>query len=310
MANEAPAAAPAKTAAPAVDPKAAPSTTNGTVPDPAATEVIKVNGKEVKVTPAQLRALAQKGYFADGQLKSVDVLKKSTSALIDSLKDPARALQTLVEAGIKPEDLLERILASNSSEATKEKLSEWVYKNVVETAKLTPAQLADRQKLSEYERLKAEDDKRKESEKQTKLTAQQQQIYNAVRNEVVNQVKADKTFPQVEGVIRQVIDTLRAINKKGAPITKETVTKAMEKVKKDFVLMQQAILDADDDAENLIARIGEARALKISKALIARLQKAGKKPAAKPEEGEEKTTEKIDRRLGRHASGYNLMKFE
>lgn len=301
--NEAPALVPETTeAAPVVPP---------TVPVPGATETLKVNGKEIKVTKAQLIAAAQKGFFADQKLKSVDVLAKKTESLLASLKTPEGAMQVLKDAGLSAEALLDKILESDASDAAKEKMSQWVYKNVVQAAKLTPEEVERDKKLSDYERLKKQEEARKQAYLTAKQQAQVQQVYSAVRAEVTKQILADKTFPQTEGSIRQVVEKLRVMNKQGVPVTTESVTKALGLVKKDHLLHQQAMLDTIEDPEGLIALVGEARALKISKALVARLQ-AKTKASAKEEKVQEKSvrekvTDRIDKKLGRTSQGYTIL---
>lgn len=301
--NEAPALVPETTeAAPVVPP---------TVPVPGATETLKVNGKEIKVTKAQLIAAAQKGFFADQKLKSVDVLAKKTESLLASLKTPEGAMQVLKDAGLSAEALLDKILESDASDAAKEKMSQWVYKNVVQAAKLTPEEVERDKKLSDYERLKKQEEARKQADLTAKQQAQVQQVYSAVRAEVTKQILADKTFPQTEGSIRQVVEKLRVMNKQGVPVTTESVTKALGLVKKDHLLHQQAMLDTIEDPEGLIALVGEARALKISKALVARLQ-AKTKASAKEEKVQEKSvrekvTDRIDKKLGRTSQGYTIL---
>lgn len=301
--NEAPALVPETTeAAPVVPP---------TVPVPGATETLKVNGKEIKVTKAQLIAAAQKGFFADQKLKSVDVLAKKTESLLASLKTPEGAMQVLKDAGLSAEALLDKILESDASDAAKEKMSQWVYKNVVQAAKLTPEEVERDKKLSDYERLKKQEEARKQAYLTAKQQAQVQRVYSAVRAEVTKQILADKTFPQTEGSIRQVVEKLRVMNKQGVPVTTESVTKALGLVKKDHLLHQQAMLDTIEDPEGLIALVGEARALKISKALVARLQ-AKTKASAKEEKVQEKSvrekvTDRIDKKLGRTSQGYTIL---
>lgn len=301
--NEAPALVPETTeAAPVVPP---------TVPVPGATETLKVNGKEIKVTKAQLIAAAQKGFFADQKLKSVDVLAKKTESLLASLKTPEGAMQVLKDAGLSAEALLDKILESDASDAAKEKMSQWVYKNVVQAAKLTPEEVERDKKLSDYERLKKQEEARKQADLTAKQQAQVQRVYSAVRAEVTKQILADKTFPQTEGSIRQVVEKLRVMNKQGVPVTTESVTKALGLVKKDHLLHQQAMLDTIEDPEGLIALVGEARALKISKALVARLQ-AKTKASAKEEKVQEKSvrekvTDRIDKKLGRTSQGYTIL---
>ncbi len=299
--------------------KPASAAPGGATPDankPGVTEPtfdVKVNGQVKKLTQAQLVAAAQKGIFADQKLKSMDVLQGKTASLIKALKTPEGILGILKDPalGASPKEVFKKLMASDVvDDELKESMAKWVYDNVVVQAQKTPEQLAQEKRLARLEQLEKDESDRKASV----LSAQQKQqvdgIYQAVRSEVTKQLVADKTFPQTEGAIRQVIDKLRVMNRKGAPITTESVGKALDLVKKDYLLLQQSILDADDDAESLIARIGEGRALKISKALIARLKK---KTALATDEkpGGEAATENLDsrnsRKFGRDRHGYQVL---
>lgn len=294
-----------------IDPKAVPL--NGSKPVEEATEEIKVNGKVIKLTKAQLVAAAQKGMFADQKLKSMDVLQNKTAALINALKTDPMSVLNDPALGISREALLDKIMAADVSDATKEKMSKWVYDNVVVTSKMTPEQLEKEKKLSDYERLKKAEEDRKTKEVTEAQNAQITQIYQAIRGEVTKQVLADKTFPQTEGSIRAVVEKLRVMNKQGAPITTENIGKALGLVKKDHILHQQALMDTIEDPEGLIALVGEERALKISRALVARIQaKAKLKVAEAKPEGEaprEKTTDRIDKKLGRTPQGYTVLDY-
>ena len=305
--------APAKAAAPAtetkaVDPKAAPVAT----PEP--TKEIVVNGKKLQVTEKQLIALAQKGYFADNKLKSVEVLQNKTATLLNDLKTPEGILKTLKDPslGANPKEVFKKLMASDViDDELKEEMSAWVYKNVVQQSKLTPEQIEQQKKLSDYERLKAQEEKRKADE-QTKAQQEQiEQVRQAIRAEVGKQLKDDKTFPLIEGSVRQIFDKIRVMNKKGAPVTSETVTKAIAEVRKDILTHQQNIFDAIEDPEALVKFFGEARALKISKALIARLKAKGKVEAKKTETQEEgvreKITDKIDKKFNKTPHGYTVL---
>ncbi|MDE2099555.1 MAG: hypothetical protein KGL39_20045 [Patescibacteria group bacterium] len=320
-------------AAPAADPKAGLPPTNGTAngltqpPKPGETTItqppkpgeqtrtIKVNGKEYQVTETQLIALAQKGMFADQSLKSIDVLKKSSASILARLKTPDGIIGLAKEAGITEDALIDKLVDSGAiSEQAGEKLSLWVYKNKVEPAKLTPEQIEDRKKLEEYGRLKKADEERKKLDAESKQKSQVTQIYQAVRTEVVKQITADKTFPQIEGSIRQVIDKLRVMNRNKVPLTPQAIAKAMELVKKDHILFQQSILDGDKDqpdyGERLISRIGEERALAISRALIARLKaktKAAVKTETNGEEKKEGLEESLNRKYNKTKSGLTVM---
>jgi hypothetical protein len=279
-----------------------------------ATRDITVNGKKIAVTDAQLTALAQKGYFADQKLKSMEVLAKNSQGLINALKTPEGLLNVLKDPslGNSPKAVLKALLKSDAiDEETKEDISKWVYDNVVQTAKMTPEELEKSKKLSDYERLKKQEDERKEKDINEQQKAKINQIYSAVRAEVTKQILADKTFPQTEGSIRAVVEKIRVMNKQKIPVTVESIGKAIQLVKKDHLLHQQSMFDALEDPEQLIALFGEDRALKISKALVARLRKK-EKESGKVETREngprKKVTDEADERFGRTAGGYTLKK--
>ena len=297
----------ADTKAPAADPKAA----GVAKPVEQVTRDIIVNGKPVKVTDKQLVALAQKGMFADSKLKSLDVLQKSAASLIEKLKSPEGLLEILKDPklGASPKEVFRKLMASDViDDELKEDMTKWVYDKVVVAGKKTPEQLETEKKLSEYEKMKKQQEDQRLKQLSEQQKAQVQQIYQAVRSEVVKQVAADKTFPQVEGSIRAVVEKLRVMNKQGTQITPQAVTKAIELTKKDILLHQQAIFDAIEDPEALISFFGEARALKISKALVARLKtKAGAKETAKPAGEKKESLQEREKRHGTVAGGYQVM---
>jgi hypothetical protein len=307
------AATQATTEAAAVDPKAAAGTAvaAAAVEKVEATETIKVNGKEVKVTPAQLRALAQKGYFADQRVKSADVVTQKTTALINALKTPDGFLEVLQDKslGVNPKEVFKKLLSAGFvDDEVRDMMGEYLYNNDPRINKgLTPEQLEQRKKLDDYERLKKQEDQRKQEDLTKQQQAQVQQVYQAVRAEVAKQVVADKTFPQTEGTIRQVVEKLRVMNRQGLPVTTENVTKALGLVKKDFLAHQTAILDAITDDEALVAAIGEARALRISRALVKRLQAKGKTVAAEGAEKLPKNQDTISKKFGKERHGYTVM---
>ena len=314
------AAPPAKTTAPGTataDPKAGTTAAGAAAPVAAAeaTEVVKINGKEYRLTKAQLIAAAQKGMFADQKLKSVDALQKGTAGLLADLKTPEGWVKLLKNPalGANPQAVIAKLLDSDIiDEATAEKFEKWVYDKRVRPSKLTPEQIQTEKDLSEYAKLKADKESREKNEATAAENAKIQNIRAGVRAEVGKQILADKTFPQTEGAVRSVIEKLRVMNKKGAQITTENIGKALQQVKKDHILHQQALFDAvGEDPEALISIFGEARALRISRALVARHKLKGAKKAAPAESEEparrEKTTEAIDRKLNRTSHGYRIM---
>jgi hypothetical protein len=277
-----------------------------------ATETIKVNGKEMKVTPSQLRALAQKGAFADERLKSLDVLQSSTKNLLESLKTPEGLMKVLKDPnlGASPKEVLRKLMASDVvDDELKEEISRWVYDNVVVQGKKTPEQIETEKKLSKLAQLEKDDADRKSAALNEQQKAQVAQVYQAVRTEVTKQIVADKTFPKTEGSIRAVVEKLRVMNRQGAPITEASITKALALVKNDHMLHQQSLLDAFEDPEQLIAAIGEPRALKIARALATRLKAKGAIKTAPKKDDE--TAENLDarntRKFGRERHGYNVL---
>ena len=302
------------TAAPAANTEAA-APAEGTVTPTAATteatETIKVNGKAIKLTKAALIAAAQKGYFADQRIKSADVLKGKTEALINSLKTPDGLLQILKDPalGASPKEVFKRLMSSDIiDDELKEEMSKWVYNNVVQTAKLTPEQIEERKKLSEYDRMKKAEEERNKSEQTKAQQARVEGIRKAVVSEIKKQLDASKTFPQTERAIADVVQKLRVMNKQGAGVTVENVTKAIAQVNKEYLAHQQAMFDTLEDPEKLIELFGEARALKISRALVARLQSKGKVKAATEEGGDTgKIQERIAKRLGKTEQGYTVV---
>ncbi len=311
MAGETTTAAPLVKAETSVaDPKAAAAVA---VPEP--TRDFKINGKIVKLTAAQVDAFAARGVNADQKLKSVDELQKGTAALIADLKTPEGWVKLLKNPslGANPKAIISKLLESDLiDEETAGSLEKWVYDKRVRPAKMTPEQLQQEKDNSDYAKLKAEKEARDKNEATAAEQAKIQNIRAGVRAEVGKQILADKTFPQTEGSVRQVIEKLRVMNKKGAPITVENIGKALSQVKNDHILHQQALFDAiGEDPEALISIFGEARALRISRALVARHKLKGAKKAAPAEpDGEvrrEKTTEAIDRKLNRTPHGYRIM---
>lgn len=307
---DAPAAVPAATP-PDAPAKGAPGAPAAVAPNPEATETIKVNGKEVKVTKAQLIAYAQKGMFADGKLKSMGTLTEKTAGLLNALKTPEGLLGILKDPslGANPKEVLRSLLKSDLiDDELKEDIARWTYENIVKRGQLTPEQIENEKKLTDYERLKKADEDRKTAALSEQNKAQVNQVYQALRGEISKQIVADKTFPQTEGAIRSVVDKLRVMNKKGATITQENITKALALVKKDHLLHQQTMFDAIEDPEALIALFGEARALKISKALVARLKnKAAVKVAPAKDEESLSGDKARQKKFGVDRHGYHVM---
>ncbi len=302
---EAPAAAPAATDAPAKGAPAVPAAAAA----PEATETIKVNGKEIKVTKAQLIAAAQKGYFADSKLKSMGVLSEKTAALLADIKSPAGLLKILKDPslGANPKEIMKALISSDLvDEEMLDEIAKLTHDRWLPRQKMTPEQIENEKKLTDYERLKKQDEDRKQQALSQQNQAQIQHIYQAVRAEVSKQIVEDKTFPKTEGAIKAVIETLKSINKKGSPVTVENIGKALAKVKKDHLIHQQTMFDAIDDPESLIALVGEARALKISKALVARLKAKGAAKAAEKKEPQVGEKARVSR-FGTDRHGYTVM---
>ena len=280
----------AAVAVPAAEPAKAAGLTDTKAPalTGAPTREIVVNGKKIAVTDAQLVALAQKGSFADSKLKSMEVLSGKTAALIQALKTPQGIAAILKDPalGANPKEVIRHLLGSDLiDEELAGDLEKWVYDKRVRPAKMTPEQIQQEKDLADYKRLKADKEARDKQEMTTKQQAQVDSIRNAVRAEIGKQLGEKKNFPVTERTVRDVAEKLRVMNKKGAAVSVESIGKAIDLVHKELLGHQQTMLDAikDEDPEALINLIGEQRALRISRALVARL-KLRDKAKVKPEE--------------------------
>lgn len=315
--TQAPKAAPIQASTETKGPADGATTSTAKPAEGATSRSLKFNGKTYNVTEEQYQALAQKGMLADQSLKSVDVLKKSTQGLIDSIKSPEQFLGMLKtnakELGIDPKDYLRQLVSKGLvDDDDLEFLASETHNKWLPRQKMTPEQIEQNKKLAEYEQLKKEKEARLKDDLTKQQQAQVQEVYQQVRSEVTKQVLADKTFPQTEGTIRSVVEKLRVMNKKGAPITVENVTKALGLVKTDFIAHQVAILDSITDDNALVEAIGKPRALRISRALIAALRPnvEAKPKAEKAEDGpRRKVTQELNDKYQRHPLGYSLTQF-
>jgi hypothetical protein len=250
----------------------------------------------------------------------MDLALKNTQNLVEALKTPEGTIAFAKQMGIAPETLIERLLGSDISENAKEIVGRVAHKLFVEEPKLTPQQIEDRKKLTDYERLKRQEDERKKQEITQKQQAEMQGMYKAIKGEVSKSVLEDKTLAHTEENLRRLIDKIRVVNrnfkaKQGRDLSmdevKTVIPKAIGWVHKDNQLHRNAMIEAvKGDSEKLISLVGEDMAMAISRALISRVQarqkEAGKKPAENPQR-RESVTEKIDRELGRTPQGFKVM---
>lgn len=294
--------------APVADPKAAAAPV---VEEPK--EEYIVSGKKVLLTKAQAKAAVQKGLFADQQLKSVEVLKSKATALMEALKTPEGLLGVLKDPslGASPKEVFRKLMQSDIiDDELKEDIGKWTYENIVKKAQLSPEQIEQEKKLSDYERLKKQEEDRARQDEESKQFQIVQQVRNEIHAEISKQIIADKTFPQTAETVRAVAEKLRVMNKKGAPVSAESITKALGLVKKDILTHQQAMFDALEDPQALVDLFGRERALKMSRALVALIQKKDEKTEVKPKEDvkdDTKTTDKIDKKYGKTRHGYSIM---
>jgi hypothetical protein len=272
-------------AAPAADPKAAaPAAPVAPAPEP--TEEYVVEGKKYNLTAKQAKALVQKGLFADQKLQSVDKLVKSSEQLTNLLKTNPAAVFGDKALGANPREVIKNLLNSNLiDQDTKEDIGKWVYENIVQASKKDP-------KILELERrAKQADDYEKQLKDQEAAQKKQSdeaataQAYNAIRTEIGNQIKADKTFPENEDAVRLVGNKIRVAVRAGKPIT---VKQALDLVKKDYYKMQENLFDAVTDDEQFIALIGEARAKRLNDAFVKRFKAKSDKKEEKKQDNSDK----------------------
>lgn len=268
-----------------------------------------VDGKKVSLTDKQVTAIVQKGLYADKKLESVSILQKRTESLLNTLKTPEGLINVLKDPslGNSPKEVFKRLMNSDIvDDELKETMARWVYDKVVVPASMDPAEREKQERENRLATLEKEKKEREELELSQRQQIQLNAIYEEVKNQISKQLLADKTFPQIPAAIQWVINKVRILNREGVPVTQESIKKAIGLAKSDFIKAQSSILDSIQDPEELISALGEERALKISKALVARLTAKNK---ITPEGADRPLpiSEKLEKTFNRTPQGYKIL---
>lgn len=223
------------------------------------------SGREVWMTPEQADAYVAKGMAYDHRADEFARMQQETKNLYTSLlTDPGSVLANVAKMNNVPiEQIVQRVLASNTSDAIKEAVGKWYYEEAVEPMKLT----------DEQKKARADAKYREQREQQDKLDQE-----NAIRREnhqkfqrAMGELKAniaeamkDSGLPSNDSPLgaemaRMVADVMRT-----AYFARRTVTpkQAIEMVKGRVRSVQAAYYD-HLEGQALIEQLGEKTVAKI-----------------------------------------------
>jgi len=276
----------------ASEPNKAPESAQAPAPvDPnAGKEKYVVDGQERWLSPEQAKAYVQKGLAFEPKMDQLGRLQNETAAFLETLaNDPAKVIYN--ERFGTPEVVLEKILNSTKvSEAIKEKLGQWYYKNVVEPAGMSPEQKQAAEwkaKAEEYERMKAA----QEEEHLTRENERKVQEALQTIKAQISEAMAEAGVPLDSKIAPQLAKRVAQVMQLGY-VTGKVVTpkEAMAKVRNEILETQKAYYDILDE-DKLVEQLGKENAEKVRKyylkAVKATEEKKEKKnitPSAKRDE--------------------------
>lgn len=255
-----------------------------TVTDPnAGKKKFVVNGREVWLTPELADAYVQKGLAFEPKMDELRRLQSEAQQFIETLKnDPAKILFN-PKIGHTPEAVFQKIMQSDKiNDATKETVGKWYWENVVEPAKLSPAELQARED-AKFRRDREMTDKQRADEEIKKENFEKvQRTMSHIKLQIGEAMKEsglpDNNTPLGAEMARMVADVMRMSHFNREPITPK---QAIEFVKKRIKSVQTAYYDGLDP-EKLVEEIGEENAKKVQKYFLKLAQESGNKPPVVP----------------------------
>lgn len=249
-------------------PQPAPSDTKGaqgiTPPDPnAGKEKFVIEGKEIWLTPEQLRAYAQKGVAFEPKVTQLGHLQHETRAFLQKLSNDPLSVLTDKRIGLTPDAVLDKLLTSGLiNEQGVEKIGRWYYENVVVPGKMDPKdrELMEKdKKLAAYEKEKQDQANRiVMAENKKRAEAAGEQLLSFVREAMKN-----SGLPDIDTTLGTLM-ARRTLELHKAARGSITPQQAIERVDREISQLLSARLD-HLDGEALVKRIGEANAEKIKK---------------------------------------------
>lgn len=220
---------------------------------------LTVNGQERVLSLEEAKNLLQKELAADEKFQRASALQKEADSKLEEYANRIKSSPEAVleELGISPEEWAEKYLTSKYEESL-----------------LDPAERERRQKLKEYEQLKAQEEERRKQEEQTQYQ-EQVKAHAQKWDEELDKAFDELRAPKTPGQIKLAIDLAILALDNNQPITaKQAVEMATKATSTDWqnygkTLEGQALLDF----------LGDDITKKIQKALAGRVTNTYKKSA-------------------------------
>lgn len=196
-----------------------------------------VEGKEVWLTPDQVRAYVQKGIAFEPRMDQLARLANEQTQLMRGLiTNPGAVLANIAKQHNVPmQDLVKKVLSSNVSDEIKEAVGEWYYNEAVEPLKLTEAEKkarADAKYREERERKdKMEAEAAVHRENLQRFQNAMAQIKAGIGEAMKESELADNNSPLGAKMAKLVADEMRVAYFKREQITPK---QAIDKVKREL----------------------------------------------------------------------------
>lgn len=222
-------------------------------------------GKEVWLTPEQADTYVSKGMAFDHRVDDFARMQKETQQLYQGLlNDPGSVLANVAKMNNVPlEQIVQRVLSSNTSDAIKEAVGKWYYEEAVEPMRLTDEQKKAKADAKYREQREAQD----KIEQENAIRRENHQKFQRAMGELkaqIGEAMKDSGLPSNDTPLgaemaRMVADVMRT-----AYFARRTVTpkQAIEMVKGRVRSVQAAYYD-HLEGQALIDQLGEKTVAKI-----------------------------------------------
>jgi hypothetical protein len=275
------------------DPKA-----TAPAPDPNAGKTKHVvEGKEFWLTPQQEREYIDKGIAFEPRVSQLGRLQQEIKQFQDALiNNPGAVLANVAKSANVPiKTMVERVLASQVNDETKEIVGSWYYDNVVKLSKMTDEQRENLElkqwKTQQEELSKKQNEDAYARENMARVQAAERMLKGQLADALkeVTLVKNLDT-PLGEMVAKRIFDVMRMSYKTKTPITPKA---AAEKVQNELRQLHRLHLD-DKDEDALIEELGKENAEKVRKYFL-KVVKSAEKAEKNGAEGGKRASSKNER---------------
>lgn len=257
-------------------------------PDPNAGKIKHtVEGKDVWLTPEQEKAYIDKGLAYEPKVSQLARLQQEVRQFQDALiNDPGKVIANIAKQSNVPiRTMVERVLASNVNDETKETVGSWYYENVVKRSKMTDEQ-RENLELKEWKAKQEEQSKKYNEEALAKDNMARAQAAERMLKgqlaEALKEVTVVKNLDTPLGVMvaKRIFDVMRLSYQTKNPITPKA---AAEKVQAELRQLHKLHLDEKSEDE-IIEEIGKENAEKVRKYFL-KIVKAAEKDQKNGAEG-------------------------